>query len=1056
MDTNHVDPEFPELSSKFLKSNKIFCILFSFATLSLYLLPHFAFADTQISGGTLSGEIYWNKEGSPYIINGNVEIAPGSNLQIGPGTTVKFSKDQFGSWYYLWIKGGFGVSGTPEERVRFTTIDDNFDGGEYDGNWLILVQSDHNISISNASFSHLDYLSFYGNDNVILSDVEITEISGGLNFSDVVSATIKNSNFLDFRYSGVFSDGGTLSVENSNFKNFQYATALVANQNLSLQSSHFQNISGGGALSAYNGSVYVNDSMFENGQESQGLSFLKADTFISSSTVSGFDYGGIFVGGGKFNADQIVINGNLDSGIIFQDLNDGPVPTFANDAGGDQESPFVYKLEEAKISKSKIYENEVGIKNNATKAIEATQNWWGDKTGPKNLANNPGGLGNEVVGSINFAPWLESENQELNGCCSSVVFLPGIKGSVLEKVSVVGGDDTIWPPTVFTSDVRELALTENGESKYPVVVSGILNTFYGTPIYQGFSDFMDQLKTIDSNTGTSTIKEWLPLAYDWRFSPERIIKNGINTKEGNIDVVGKIEELAANSYSGKVTLVSHSMGGLLGKAIIKELQNRGKESLIDNFIMVGTPQSGTPQAVSSLLHGDGEGIVGGFVVNASEMRVIGQNMQSAHNLLPSAKHFEEVSEPMVLFSTDNFTQKWRDLWGDTIDSYPELKSFLTGVDGREIPQDENLLEPTVLKQDLIETSESFHQYYDTFIFPENIKVIQIAGWGLPTLKSIEYKNYHGKPSYKGVFTTEGDGTVVYPSALSTIIGDKYYFNLSTYNSLENVSDVKHRDILSANQVQDFIYNLLNTNRPQENQFIKIIKPVLDNENEKLSVSTHSPVILGAFDSSGNFTGIDPNQDLSKDVLQIKEEIPGSSFINLGDSQYIFLPKEGKYNFLFKGIDSGQATVEIENFVGNKTEPVVSFTDISVNVSTNAKFDVVADKPQETVISVDKNGDGTPDELVLRDGVTIQELLKDLRGMVQTLQIKSNVKKNLLNRIDRLERKIEKKKGKNREVRISKILENLDKKINNLRKKGKIDELDANGVLNILDQIESLL
>ena len=89
---------------------------------------------------------------------------------------------------------------------------------------------------------------------------------------------------------------------------------------------------------------------------------------------------------------------------------------------------------------------------------------------------------------------------------------------------------------------------------------------------------------------------------------DKIIEEGIKTPQGTIDLIQRIEELASNSDTGKITIVAHSMGGLLGKAIIKKLENSGKENLIDSFVMIGTPQLGTPQAVATILHGDGEGI----------------------------------------------------------------------------------------------------------------------------------------------------------------------------------------------------------------------------------------------------------------------------------------------------------------------------------------------------------------------------------------------------------------------------------------------------------------
>lgn len=238
-------------------------------------------------------------------------------------------------------------------------------------------------------------------------------------------------------------------------------------------------------------------------------------------------------------------------------------------------------------------------------------------------------------------------------CFSNVLFLPGLKGSILKK-----GSDTLWPPTVFdlSNDILQLALNDNGESVNEVYTDGILNNFL-VPIYGPFSDFMDGI-----SGENELINAWLPLAYDWRFSPEKILEDGIKTENEIIDVIEKIEALAENSRTGKVAIIAHSMGGLFGKVIIKKLEEEGKDNLIDSFTMIGTPQLGTPQAIAALLHGDDEGIVGGLIVNASDIRKVAQKMPSAYNLLPSLKYFDEVLDPVITFDPSaSFTQTWRNL-----------------------------------------------------------------------------------------------------------------------------------------------------------------------------------------------------------------------------------------------------------------------------------------------------------------------------------------------------------------------------------------------------------
>lgn len=491
-------------------------------------------------------------------------------------------------------------------------------------------------------------------------------------------------------------------------------------------------------------------------------------------------------------------------------------------------------------------------------------------------------------------------------CFSNVLFLPGLKASILKT-----GADTLWPPTVFdlSNDVLQLALTEDGESVNNVYVDGILKTVLSKNIYGGFSDFIDSI----SGEG-EMINEWLPLAYDWRFSPEKIVEEGIKTKDGVMDVITQVEELAARSKSGKVAIVAHSYGGLLGKTIIKKLEEEGKGGLIESFVMVGSPQLGTPQAAASLLHGAGEDILGGFLVDARDIRAIGQNMPGAYSLLPTPEYFNAVTDPVIKFDpTASFTQLWRNIFGGSINTYDKYASFLLGGEGRDKPAENDLETPEVLRGDLLSNAKAFHEEYDNYQFPEDMRVVQVAGWGMPTTKGIEYKMGHGAPGYEVLFTREGDRTVVYPSAISSDADETYYFDIFANNKSLG-SSFQHRDLLNIDSIKSLVSLIIKKEAINNIDYVSFSKPIPKDSEDLLRVSTHSPVILGAYDEHGNFTGIDPEQDLSAQILEITEDIPGSSFSYTGESQYIFLPKEGTYNFIYKGTGEGPTTLKIDNFI----------------------------------------------------------------------------------------------------------------------------------------------
>ncbi len=643
----------------------------------------------------------------------------------------------------------------------------------------------------------------------------------------------------------------------------------------------------------------------------------------------------------------------------------------------------------------------------------------------------------------------------LPSCCSNVVFLPGIKGSILKK-----GSDTLWPPTVWSNDISQLALTSSGTSINDIYTDGIINKFYITPIYEPFSNFMDSL------VADQTINGWLPMAYDWRFSPEDILANGVKTGAGTKDVIEEIKTLAEHSKTGKVSIVAHSMGGIMGKAIIKKLADEGKDNIIDSFVMVGSPELGTPQAVGSMLHGDHEGIYPIFIAHPADMRAIAQNMPSAYNLLPSSEYFNRVSDPVITFNPNApFTEAWRNFWGPVINTYSAFSSFITGTGvPRSKPAPNILQDPEVLDPGLLAKAVNFHNTYDNYQFPSHIRVVQVAGWGMKTIKSTEYKMNHGVPGYETKFTSEGDKTVVYPSATSSATNDTYFFNLSLFN--KDVSqDIQHRNLLNSAPVENLILEVVKKIPISVTNYISTHKPPITEDNTNLLVSTHSPVVLGAYDQFGNFTGIDPNQNLSLDTFPIKEDIPGSTFQYTAEGQYIFLPKGGTYNFEYKGIGTGPTTVEIDNFSADISTPVVSYTDIPTTPSTSATFVVDSTTPQNTVINLDTNSDGTTDDTIRADGteLSLDELIVLFKQKISTLIVTDKLKQSLLKKIASIEKKISDNKNKSiksvnpdKKQALTKALANLAKDITKKAVNGKISDVDAQALLDLLTQIEAVI
>ncbi len=662
-------------------------------------------------------------------------------------------------------------------------------------------------------------------------------------------------------------------------------------------------------------------------------------------------------------------------------------------------------------------------------------------------------------------------------CCSSIVFIPGIKGSVLEREGAFGVRDVLWPPslnpTSFSDDIEQLALTSDGESVNDVRVNGLMETFYGVSVYDGFADFANNL------VSQELINEWQAFPYDWRLSINETIDNGVKNVDGSVtDWVAEVERIAAASKSKKVTIVTHSMGGLMGKALMKRLEELNKAHLVESFVLVGSPELGTPQAIASILHGDNEGIPGGyattlgldFLVPADSARALSQNMPSAYNLLPSSMYHSLVNDPVATFSDASFTESWVNCWGDSIDTYNEQLEFLSAQCApRSNPNTGQLRLPEVLSASLLADAEEIHSEIDAYMPPSNVRVVKVVGWGLPTVKSVKYLRQHLLQDYDTEFVREGDGTVVYASSPPST-GEIYYLNLDEYK--ETTRTFSHRDLLAAQSVQTIIEDVLNNNDIENIASIYVEKPETAQLEDMLKLSTHSPVLLGVYDTQGNFTGIDPDQELDSTLPKIIENIPGSTFIVVGENQHVFLPKGNSYRFVYQGTGNGSTTVEIAEFTGNNITVTKTYTDIPTTPNTVATIEM-SDNTEQVQIELDSNGDGEVDQTILPDGEntdevkTFIELISELKEYITVNVTHKSIRNKLLKQLDSIEKKykqLEKLKSKN--PLLSKIfntnymlkfqLRALEKQVGLYHRIRRLSDEVKNDVINMLRQIENVI
>lgn len=711
----------------------------------------------------------------------------------------------------------------------------------------------------------------------------------------------------------------------------------------------------------------------------------------------------------------------------------------------DSDSPHFALLEMHNSSiRNNLISGVIHSERSGGNTLDVTNNWWGDASGPFHI-NNPGGLGQGIVGSADFSPWLSSdpfvEEPPLPECCSSVAFIPGFEASRLYKQGTIF-ENKLWEPNI-NADAEKLFLDENGVPLDPSIYTRDIidqGLGFGPNIYKSFIEFMDSL------VFDEIIAEWKDMPYDWRLKISDIVQNPVQLEDGNTyKIVDEIIGLAERSDTGKVTLIGHSNGGLVGKEIVRELERRGKADLVDKLILVAVPQLGTPKAIAGLLHGDGADLgILGYPLSIKTARGLGENMFGVYPFLPSKSYFEKVSDPVVVFdqSVSQISNQFS-IYGGEIASWQSLQDFLKAFEGGRVdPEYSDTDTPNVLKSIFLDFGQEVHDELDMWLPPENIEVIQIAGWGLDTIKGIEYRAKLICPAEndpfciqkeylldrRPLFTREGDETVVVPSALSEMFvgSGNFYVNLFKHNSFFAFNtDREHADIFETQPVLDLVGNLL-TDSAQLPEYVSVDEPPLDDEGDRIRLSVHSPVSLDIYDTSGNHTGLTNLPD--SDLVGIEEQIPNSYYVEFGEGKYVgFENIDLNTEVKFQGTGYGTFTVEIDKIAGEDIQQSLIFENLLVTPDMSGEITFNNDQ-QNIILNIDVDGNSVSDFSINPqeefDPILYIEMLKKT---IKTLDLKKSVEKQLLQKADKAIKLIEKGKLDKVSDKIKKYIKQVDRK-----------------------------
>jgi len=224
-----------------------------------------------------------------------------------------------------------------------------------------------------------------------------------------------------------------------------------------------------------------------------------------------------------------------------------------------------------------------------------------------------------------------------------IIFVHGIQGAWLKNQYPVDYQDEIYWTGVLKKKFDKLHLSALNST-----VDKDINTF----IFPHQAVPMIYESIVEELRSEATEQSYV-FTYDWR-KDNRLAAEKLGEFIQQVLERARIHTKAGQSAPDKVTLVGHSMGGLVIKWFMLKVLTKAERSLVDNIITIATPYRGSLKAVEAILPGARRF----FGMEAQKnMRKASRTLPGVYQLLPTwdrAAIDKSTDENIDIFDVNNW------------------------------------------------------------------------------------------------------------------------------------------------------------------------------------------------------------------------------------------------------------------------------------------------------------------------------------------------------------------------------------------------------------------